>query len=298
MPPPDPLPDRIPARLLRRLPWRKARIAGLPPFPVRPICVIGDVHGRADLLRIMLGEIIRRDPAGRARCIFVGDLIDRGPESAAVLKTVHRLCRQHPARWFCVAGNHERMLLDFLDAPARHGPRWLAAGGEATVLSFDLSLRHGRDAAATHVTLAEELAQALPDDVVSWLRALPLFWQEGQIAVTHAGADPALAMADQPPSTLLWGRGGRCGLKARMGRVGRLLTGHRADGLWIVQGHVPQKIPRVRGNRILVDTGAWSSGRLSAAWLEAGQTAPTWLTARIPPAGPRPKRDISAGAMR
>lgn len=233
------------------------------PFPAPPICVIGDLHGRSDLLQAMLARIDLRDPAGRARCIFAGDLIDRGPDSATVLEIVHSLCRQNPSSWICLAGNHEWMMLEFLDDPAGSGPRWFSAGGEATLLSYGLSLPH-RNTDEDLFTLAQALKQALSQNMIDWLRNLPLYWQEDHVVVAHAGADPSFPPEEQDAASLLWGR-----RKARRNRHG---------DKWIIQGHVSHSSPVVRGATIHVDTGAWSSGKLTAAWLEPGMTAPEWIT--------------------
>lgn len=257
---------------LRGMLRRSGGAAELPPFPARPVCVIGDVHGRADLLDRMATRIAARDPQRRARCILVGDLVDRGPDSAGVLRRAHALCRAELGRWLCLLGNHERMLLDFLDEPATHGPRWLANGGEVTAASFGLSLQHGRDRPAALARLAADLAAALGAELRDWLRGLPMLWQEGALVVSHAGIDPARPLAAQDADALLWGRrsGGTQGASA---------------GFWVVQGHVARPAPVMRGRRILVDTGAWRSGRLTAAWLEAGQAAPEWLTVEAAPEG-------------
>lgn len=106
--------------------------AAPPPLPQSdpPVCVIGDIHGRLDLLDALLVQIAKQPAYDKARLIFVGDLIDRGPDSAGVLARVHALHTAHPDRVICLMGNHERMALDFLENPARHGRRWIAAGGQ------------------------------------------------------------------------------------------------------------------------------------------------------------------------
>ena len=99
------------------------------PRPEIPVCIIGDIHGRADLLGLMLTQIKTRAAHAPVRILFVGDMIDRGPASAAVLNQIYTLTQAHPEHTLCLMGNHERMMLDFLTDPAAHGPRWLAAGG-------------------------------------------------------------------------------------------------------------------------------------------------------------------------
>lgn len=227
------------------------------PQPDPPACVIGDVHGRLDLLDALLAQIATQPGHARARIIFVGDLIDRGPDSAGVLARVMALHRAAPDRVICLMGNHERMALDFLDDPIRFGPRWIAAGGSETLSSFGLSPWTRRDdTGAAMQDLATGLRAALTQEGVDWLSALPLIWQEGALAVTHAGADPALPLTEQPARRLLWGPRKR-------------ETPHRRDGIWVAQGHIIVKTAHADSQRIHVDTGAWRSGCLSAAWIDA-----------------------------
>jgi len=219
------------------------------PRPDPPVCVVGDVHGCLDLLDRLLACIATQPAAGRARLIFAGDMIDRGPDSAAVLARVQALC--HAGRAVALMGNHERLMLDFLDAPAHSGSPWLVNGGGATLLSLGVN-PHRPDRPET---LATALRAALPPGTEGWLRALPLSWREGALAVSHAGADPARPFEDQDDRALLWGHRDFCRKR-------------RSDGLWIVHGHVIAPEVRAEGGRIGTDTGAFATGRLSAVWLD------------------------------
>ncbi len=93
------------------------------------------------------------------------------------------------------------------------------------------------------------------DDLGQWLRNLPLVWQEGDLAVIHAGADPRKPIAEQTERTCLWGHPDFMRLPRR-------------DGLWIAHGHTIMPEAHEDAGRIAVDTGAWRTGRLSAAWLD------------------------------
>lgn len=235
--------------------------AALRPDP--PICIIGDLHGRLDLLERMLGQIAARPGADRARKIVVGDMIDRGPDSIGVLRRLYGLCVANPRTTLCLMGNHERMMLDFLADPDRHGPRWIAAGGAQTLASAGVH-PWGR---TPMPELAAQLRAVLDPGMLDWLAALPLYWQEADIAVTHAGASPALDLASQSAARLLWGAQG-------------VDEKDRRDGIWIAQGH--DIVPRacLDAGRIMVDTGAWRSGMLSAVWLDA--TGPCVIETRLP----------------
>ena len=223
------------------------------PRPDPPVCVVGDVHGCAALLDRLLMQIAAKPGADRARLIFAGDLIDRGPDSGPVLARVQALCAAGQA--VALMGNHERMMLDFLDAPAQVGPLWLDNGGCATLASLGVNPRRTSGKADAMQALAAALRAALPPGQQVWLRALPLIWREARLAVSHAGADPALPLEDQKEGVLLWGH--------------RDFDRHaRSDGLWIVHGHVILPQVRAKGGRIGIDTGAFATGRLSAVWLD------------------------------
>ena len=243
-------------RWLRAFLHRKTPPEAPLPCPKTPLCVIGDVHGRLDLLEALLEQIASQPNAQAARILFVGDLVDRGPDSAGVLARVHALHKADPAHVICLMGNHERMMLDFLEDAPGAGPRWIRNGGSDTLSSFGLSpwaRRQGEDALQD---LAVSLRAALGTELLAWLSTLPLIWQEDQLAVTHAGADPTQTMADQSPKRLLWG-------------PRRRESARRSDEIWVLQGHVIVETAHAQDQRIWVDTGAWRSGQLSAAWIDA-----------------------------
>lgn len=213
-----------------------------PPDPGGPIGIVGDIHGCDDLLGRLLSRL-------DGQIVCVGDYIDRGERSAAVLD---RLIARPDI--VCLRGNHEDMLLGFLDDPEGRGPRWLRYGGLQTLASFgvggDLSLGrlgHLRDA----------LARAMGDERIDWLRGLPLWWQAGNIGVTHAGADPRRPLAEQEARHLLWG-------------APDFEKHVRSDGLWIARGHVIVDRPGAVDGRLSVDTGAYATGRLTAAVVTPG----------------------------
>ncbi|AHM03004.1 metallophosphoesterase [Roseibacterium elongatum DSM 19469] len=226
------------------------------PRPDSPTYVVGDIHGRADLLELMLelidahiGGTGARDP----RLVFVGDYVDRGPDSAEVLLRLRELTRDLPRNVTCLMGNHDRMMLDFLKDPATRGPRWLRAGGTRTLASFGIDptpLGSGTSP-DTYRAVGRQLRDALPEGHEAWLSDLPLSWHSGNLWVVHAGADPAHPMQDQSARVLLWGHP-------------EFESDPRGDGVWIVHGHVEAELPHARDGRIAVDTAAWSSGRLTA----------------------------------
>lgn len=239
-----------------------------PPRPDSPLCIVGDLHGCDGLLVQMLARFAALPDAGQLRVIFTGDMIDRGPDSAAVLNRLRAL-EQDPAPFaqvICLMGNHERMMLDFIADPVRNGPRWLSNGGDATLESFGLSAnRPIRKAAPTPddgtqsaplTAMRDAFLSVLPNGLLEWIGERPLMWLENELAVIHAGANPGVALDAQVEKDMLWGHR-------------EFRTRRRTDGLWIVHGHFIVSEPLVTAGRISVDTGAYHSGRLTAVRLDS-----------------------------
>lgn len=244
--------SRLRSLFIVETPEGGAAVPYLPPQPDEPLAVIGDIHGHDDLLKALLERIARESPAARIVC--VGDVIDRGPSSAEALRRL----RDMGDDVIVLRGNHEQMMLDFLDATGDHGARWLRSGGTATLGSFGIQALSGAE--DEHVLLQARVAlqDALSDGLGGWLRNLPLFWRSGNVAVVHAGADPRVPIEQQAPAHLMWGHPG-FGRRARSDRV------------WVVHGHTIVATPRTGVGTVSVDTGAYASGCLSAALIEAGE---------------------------
>ncbi len=234
--------------LLARAFGKGTRVMENPPRPDIPVAVIGDIHGRADLLENLLNKLSTVAPG--VQLVFVGDFVDRGPASKDVLDLV-----QNPTLGaICISGNHEVMLREFLQDPIANGGRWLRNGGFATLQSYGVEL----DASPTALQLADTVVRfekALGSATIGWLESLPLFWQSGNLLVTHAGPDPARRISEQSERDFTWGHN-------------RFLRDERSDGVWIAHGHWIRDRPTCVSGRINVDTGAWKSGRLTAALLD------------------------------
>jgi serine/threonine protein phosphatase 1 len=218
-----------------------------PPKPEAPFVVLGDLHGRADLLEKTLSAVLA------SQIVCVGDYVDRGEHSADVL----RLLQARPDI-ICLSGNHEEMMLGFVDYPQQYGPRWLRNGGLQTLASFGIAGASEGSTGAALDQIAEALRAAMGDDLIQWLRQRPAIWQSGNVAVAHAGADPKLPMGEQTTQTLHWGH-------ADFARV------ERRDGLWVVHGHTIVAAPVCDRGRISIDTGAYATGRLTAALIMDGR---------------------------
>lgn len=218
--------------------------------PLETVCVIGDIHGRSDLLK---GLISKLDPA--AIWVFLGDYIDRGPDSRQVLEILRELQRARPEQVICLMGNHEKMLLDFLDQRSKRSGRWLKNGGIETLESFGFDGVDPDFHTQYSPGIRSKLAAILSDGTEQWLRKLPTMWLSGNICAVHAALDPELGVDEQPEGTLLWGNSG---FSRRI----------RNDGIWVVHGHTVVERPFVGLGRISIDTGAYYTGRLTAVQVD------------------------------
>jgi serine/threonine protein phosphatase 1 len=215
------------------------------PAPVNhSVIAIGDVHGRHDLLVMML-EFCRSEFPNHD-IVLLGDVIDRGPDSAAVLRY---LAENHDVA--TLMGNHEKMCLDFMLDPEEKAALWLTNGGADTLDSYGIDFRKGHP-----IELRNALITSMGGELARWLAGLKRVADFGSVVATHAGADPKVSIRKQNEKSLLWGRG-------------TFSSQHRKDGLWIVQGHRIVEKPVVHHQRIMVDTGAFQTGQLSAAVLDS-----------------------------
>ena len=221
------------------------------------IYAIGDLHGRLDLLRAM-DALIRADLA-RSRPeksveIFLGDYIDRGPQSREL---VERLIGSPPLadERICLIGNHEDMLLDALAEPDGFA-NWLHNGGDATLASYGLNVRPF--AAKTELArIRAAFPDHLPPDHRAFFEGLRRWVEFGPYLFVHAGIRPGRPIAEQDPEDLVWIRE-------------PFLLSDEDFGRIVVHGHTPVDRPEVRPNRINIDTGAYFTGRLTCLVLEQG----------------------------
>lgn len=239
----------------------KVSAARLPPG--RRLYVIGDIHGTHGLLNDILARIeddlTARPPQGTAGLVFLGDYIDRGPGSAAVMA---QLAEFHPDAFDLtfLKGNHEDMALRFFDDPVANWPRWANCGGRETLISYRVE-PPGVDAGEKALqSVASQLAKAMPGRVLAWLKALRLTHQEGGYLFVHAGVRPDVELDAQAEQDLLWIRGD-------------FLNHKKSFGPTIVHGHTPRPEPVVKANRIGIDTMAFSTGILTCLVLEGDQRA-------------------------
>ncbi|MDZ4309644.1 MAG: metallophosphoesterase [Cypionkella sp.] len=234
-----------------------------PPTPHEPVCLVGDIHGRADLLvRFMT---LRQRHFPHARLVILGDMIDRGENSAEVLALLRN---ETTSGAVCIAGNHEAMLLAFLDDPTIQAKRWLAHGGLETLASF--GLRGIPRDAADHQEIRDHLRAALGCETEAWLRRLPYFWRSGDLVVVHAALDPARPIKAQRTEVLTWGHPDFDHIP-------------RKDGIWVAHGHVVVERAFARSGRIALDTGAYATGRLSYALIDPAMADAERITLGVTP---------------
>ncbi len=218
------------------------------------IYAVGDVHGcLAQITSLEVALLADARACNEtALILYLGDLIDRGPDSAAVLDRilapgVNRLC---------LMGNHEAMFLAALEARADLD-RWLEFGGADMVASYGLDpgdLRRMRGPAAKQALLSH-----IPEEHIEFIRAMPVAAWSSTHFFAHAGISPDRNFADQTDRDLLWIRE-------------PFLSSQANYPLQVVHGHTPAKQPVVMPNRICVDTGSYATGALTAVKLKRGIT--------------------------
>jgi serine/threonine protein phosphatase 1 len=220
------------------------------------IYAVGDIHGRADLLDQTLARVdadLSTYPDCDPLHVFLGDYIDRGPESRAVIDRL--IARAETHHTICLKGNHESYMLDFLRNPAVLS-EWQHLGGLETMMSYGIkpSINAAR---AKQIELCRALTVALPGQHLHFLRSLPLSFTCGDFFFTHAGVKPKISLSRQKEEDLLWIRDD-------------FLLSEDDHGKIVVHGHSPVAAPEIRQNRINIDTGAYATGRLTCLIIETG----------------------------
>ena len=232
------------------------------PEPEKPTYIVGDIHGRFDLLFRMMARIdadVRANAYADHVIVFVGDYVDRGPQSDRVLSLVRTLKEEESRHVVTLKGNHEEMLLKFLATPTENRS-WLAHGGFETLASYGITTTTENAPNLQLVEAANELGERMGSQTVAFLEDLDLSFQTGNLFVCHAGADPSREVESQKPKTLIWGSSK---FKARP----------RRDGIWVAHGHFAEAAPSAENGRISTDTGAYFSNVLTAARVTNGDIA-------------------------
>lgn len=209
------------------------------------VYAVGDVHGCLPQL-VDLERQIQANAGGfegEKWIVALGDYVDRGPYSAQVIE---HLLQPPPVgfRRFSLIGNHEQMMLDFLDDPATYA-YWLDQGGIETLLSYGVD-------PFSEAQVLWHLAEHVPAAHLQFLRDLPISLSLPDWYFVHAGIRPGLSLTAQTDEDLIWIRE-------------PFLSSPLRAGLRVIHGHTPGPLPVVTPHRICIDTQCFVTGRLTAA---------------------------------
>jgi serine/threonine protein phosphatase 1 len=243
--------------LFDRIFGRKSANSAPPSTGGRLVYAIGDVHGRLDvlepLLRDIAADVLATRPAERPLLVFLGDYVDRGPESCQVVDRVLGLIADGAFETVALKGNHEEALLQFLDDPA-FAATWMEHGGGATLVSYGVQPAATRTDVEAWSKVRDAFDEALPARHRDFYQGLELIRIVGDYAFVHAGVRPGVAIEHQTERDLLWIRWEFLNDRGPFGKV-------------IVHGHTPTEEPQVLPHRLGVDTGAYATGVLTAVRL-------------------------------
>lgn len=238
--------------------WRKKNQA--PPTGPRGYraYAVGDVHGRLDLLDQLIDAIdsdTARRPPRKTLLVFLGDLIDRGPDSNGVLERL-RTFRHLRIKPYFLAGNHEEVLLRIMAGERGTLSNWLQFGGAECLRSY------GFDPTALELTNERAslaaVKKAIPEEHVRFLAGFSDTLSFGDYLFVHAGIRPGVDLSLQSQADLRWIRRPFLDDPTDHGRI-------------IVHGHSISTTVDERPNRIGIDTGAYRSGLLTALAIEGEQ---------------------------
>jgi serine/threonine protein phosphatase 1 len=223
------------------------------------IYAVGDIHGRADLLQKML-QMISADSAGydgECKVIFLGDYVDRGPDSKEVLNILSGIEQGKYKFAFnveCLLGNHEEIILKFFkdDSVA---PGWFHYGGLQTLHSYGINITTATQDFEDIFILRKQLKELMPEQHLAFLNELNHIRQVDNYFFVHAGIHPEKNLAEQTTHHYLWMRE-------------PFLSYPQKLPVTVVHGHSIHIKPEVRINRIGIDTGAYVTGHLTAVVLQ------------------------------
>lgn len=219
--------------------------------------VVGDIHGRLDLLNQLLSTIevdVQARRNSKNVLVFLGDLIDRGPSSAQVVERL-RLYKPEFAGTLFLMGNHEEVMLRVIDGEERALKDWLKFGGAECIRSYGVDPR-----GLEHLSCMEAIQiikKSIPEAHVEFVRSFADTVSFGSYLFVHAGIRPRVPLLEQRQTDLRWIRH-------------PFLDDTSDHGFTVVHGHTITDQVEVRCNRIGLDTGAYKSGILTAVGIEGG----------------------------
>ena len=223
--------------------------------------VIGDIHGRLDLLEDILAKIhaeLQHRPAEKTLLVFVGDLIDRGPASAHVIERL-RTYKRPGIKTVFLLGNHEEVLLRIIAGDSALITKWRWFGGSECLQSY--GVEPGQFAHLTDDQALAVVRAAIPKEHVKFLESFIDSCRFGDYLFVHAGIRPGVELEQQSQNDLRWIRE-------------PFLLDQRDHGFVVVHGHTISEEVELFPNRIGIDTGAYRSGILTALAIEGTER---WL---------------------
>ncbi|MGE7370630.1 metallophosphoesterase family protein [Neorhizobium sp. NPDC001467] len=226
-----------------------------------PLYAIGDVHGCLDQL-LDAERRIRADARQYEKqglTILLGDYVDRGPRSAAVLEHLARPADKTLKR-VPLCGNHDDVFLQFLRNPGQID-KWLEFGGRQTLLSYGMDAEHLVSRSGGDATLMRTmLREIVPAHHVEFLESLPVLLEVGDYVFVHAGLRPEIPMEEQRDEDLMWIRQPFLSKGPMLPKI-------------VIHGHTPVDKPQFMAGRIGIDTGAYYSGHLAVLKIIDGKAS-------------------------
>lgn len=221
------------------------------------IYVVPDIHGHLDELHRVLG-LIEADGGRDAQIVFLGDYVDRGPNSRGVIE---HLCQgvAEGRQWTCLKGNHDRMMEFFFADPMRLDPQFRPGydwfhpniGGRATLASYGIEVTQD----TSHLILRRAAEGKVPKHHVDFIRSLKTTHKVGELLFVHAGIRPEVALSDQAEQDLVW--------------IRQEFHDYAKPHPWlVVHGHTMVRQPTHYGNRVNLDAGAGRGDPLQVAVFE------------------------------
>ncbi len=225
------------------------------------VYAVGDIHGRADLLKKLHSLILEKSkaaPKKKKLVVYLGDYLDRG---AHVRETIDELLSDPlPGfRYKHLMGNHEQFLLKFLDDPSIIRI-WKDLGGDATLMSYGVDVSGTAFFDGQDEEIRRQLLNSMPRGHIEFIKNLEPFFRFGDYLFIHAGIRPGKALEDQKPEDIHWIRDD-------------FLSSKQDHGVRIIHGHTITERVEEFPNRIGIDTGAFFTGVLSCAVLEDDQAS-------------------------
>jgi serine/threonine protein phosphatase 1 len=219
------------------------------------VYAIGDIHGRLDLLDTLLDRIAFDDEqrgSAKTTLVFLGDLMDRGPDSRGVIERLMRLANASQPCIFLM-GNHEELLIRVWSGERQTAATFNRAGGRETLMSYGITREAYDSWDLGDVT--EVTGRLVPQEHIDFLRSFRNWHQQGDYLFVHAGIRPGIHIEDQDVIDLRWIRGD-------------FTRSDEDHGMLVIHGHTITDEVDEQANRIGIDTGAFATGVLTAIGIE------------------------------